>query len=101
MESATCTLCKEHGHHADNCPELRSPLREGFYSGGGGGGGGGGGDDDERLQHAPTEYYRALNKDDRRFFIHMDVFSNIHCSRLCSDVFQEFQVSRVVNQIRC
>ena len=97
MESATCTLCKEHGHHADRCPELRDPLREGFYSGGGGGGGGSGGDDDERLQ----EYYRVLNKDDRRIFIHMGVFSNTHHSCLHSHVFQELEISRVFNKIRC
>jgi hypothetical protein len=40
MQSASpCTLCKEGGHTASKCPELRPPPQEGFYSGGGGGGG--------------------------------------------------------------
>jgi hypothetical protein len=97
MESAQCTLCNSRGHHADQCPELRDPLREGFYSGGGGGGGGGGGDDDEHL----NIYSHIPNKDDRRIAIHMGVFSNTHRRRVCSHVFQEFQISSIVNKIRC
>lgn len=45
-----CSHCGERDHEPWRCPELRAPLREGFYKGGGGGGGGGGGDDDERAQ---------------------------------------------------
>lgn len=43
------------GHNPSNCPELRDPLKEGFYSGGGGGGAGSHShedDDDERIQGA-------------------------------------------------
>ena len=49
---APCCLCNKHDHSATRCPELREPLKEGFYTGGGARGGGGGGDDDddERLQ---------------------------------------------------
>ena len=40
MQSASpCSLCKQGGHNASKCPDLRAPLQEGFYSGGGGGGG--------------------------------------------------------------
>ena len=98
MDSGVCNNCKERGHHAEKCPELRDPLKEGFYSGGGGGGGGGGGDDDEH-----QEYYPVLNKDDRtrRFFIHMDILPHLDRSGVHSHVFQEFQVPRFADKIRC
>ena len=38
--AASCLLCKEPGHSASKCPELRQPEKVS------GGGGGGGGDDD-------------------------------------------------------
>jgi hypothetical protein len=31
----------------------------------------------------------------------MGVFSNTHRRRVCSHVFQEFQISSIVNKIRC
>ncbi len=105
MEVSLCTLCNERGHHAEKCPEMLSPLRDGFYSGGGGGGGGGGGDDDD--EHCDFDKYHTLNKDDRasdrirRFFIHMDILSNPDCSGVHCDVLQEFQVSSISHKIRC
>lgn len=33
-----CMICGEE-HISKKCPELHSPLKDGFYSGGGGGGG--------------------------------------------------------------
>lgn len=42
--------CGEGGHPVGKCPVLRTPLKDGFYSGGGGGGGGHSHDDDERVQ---------------------------------------------------
>ena len=56
MEKGQCTLCGERGHVASGCPDLISPLKEGFQGGGGGGGGGeasageavcGGGEEDD------------------------------------------------------
>jgi hypothetical protein len=41
-----CSVCKNAGHHPNNCPELSDPLNPGFYSGQGQGGGGGGEEDD-------------------------------------------------------
>ncbi len=101
-----CSNCKERGHHAEKCPELWAPLKEGFYTGGGGGDGGGSDDDDEHLAAATGEhqqYYRALNKDDRtrRFFIHLDILSSPNCSGVHSHVLQEFQVSSIIDKIRC
>ena len=100
-----CSNCKERGHHAEKCPELWAPLKEGFYTGGGDGGGGGG-DDDEHIAAVAVdqqEYYPVLNKDDRtrRFFIHMDILSSPYCSCVHSHVLQEFQVSSVIDKIRC
>jgi hypothetical protein len=37
MEHGQCTLCGERGHTAGGCPDLVSPLKEGFQGGGGGG----------------------------------------------------------------
>ncbi len=45
-----CSVCGEGGHTVGKCPALRSPLREGFYSGGGDGGGHSH-DDDERAKN--------------------------------------------------
>ena len=39
MEHGQCTLCGERGHVASGCPDLVSPLKEGFQGGGGRGGG--------------------------------------------------------------
>jgi len=39
MDAARCMICNGGGHEVNRCPELRDPLREGFYRGGGGGGG--------------------------------------------------------------
>ena len=36
MEHGQCTLCSERGHTASCCPDLVSPLKEGFQGGGGG-----------------------------------------------------------------
>lgn len=33
--AAPCCLCNKHDHSAARCPELREPLKEGFYTGGG------------------------------------------------------------------
>lgn len=94
MESSVCTLCKSHGHTAERCPELRDPLRNGFYSGGGGGGGGGGDDD---------EHYRKLYQDDRqrRFFVHVDFYSVPDSCSVHSNVLQGFKVPCISNKIRC
>ena len=35
-----CSYCSEAGHTAGSCPELHSPLKEGFQGGSGSGGGG-------------------------------------------------------------
>ena len=103
--SCACSNCNERGHYAEKCPELWSPLKDGFYSGGGGGGGGGcGDDDDEALQTAAQQQYSpTLNKDDRtrRFFIHMGILSNPDCSGVHCNVLQEFQVSSISHKIRC
>jgi hypothetical protein len=40
MEHGQCSLCGEKGHTAASCPDLVSPLKEGFQGGGGSGGGG-------------------------------------------------------------
>lgn len=37
MEQGQCTLCGDRGHTASGCPDLVSPLGEGFQGGGGGG----------------------------------------------------------------
>jgi hypothetical protein len=47
MNGIACSVCSGAGHKAKHCPELRSPLREGFQGGGGGGGHSHGDDDDE------------------------------------------------------
>jgi hypothetical protein len=47
--ASKCANCGEGGHPVGKCPVLRSPLKEGFYSGGGGGGGHSHGDDDEKV----------------------------------------------------
>ena len=39
MNIETCTMCGEGGHTQRKCPELRTPLKEGFQKGEGGGGG--------------------------------------------------------------
>jgi hypothetical protein len=44
-----CTVCGEATHKARRCPELRSPLKDGFQGGGGGGGHSHDDDEDERL----------------------------------------------------
>ena len=41
-----CANCGQAGHTASGCPELCSPLKEGFQGGSSGGGGGGCEDDD-------------------------------------------------------
>jgi hypothetical protein len=46
IPQSSCLICKESGHHSNNCPELTEPLKNGFYSGGTYGGGGEGEDDD-------------------------------------------------------
>ena len=38
MEHGQCSLCNEKGHTASSCPELVSPLKEGFQGQGGEGG---------------------------------------------------------------
>jgi hypothetical protein len=47
--AAPCSLCNKHDHSASRCPELRAPLKEGFYTGGGVSRGHSD-DDDEQLQ---------------------------------------------------
>ena len=42
-----CTICNSGGHRPSRCPDIRDPLKEGFYSGGGGGGGHSHDDDDD------------------------------------------------------
>jgi hypothetical protein len=37
MEHGQCSLCNEKGHTAASCPDLCSPLKEGFQGGGSGG----------------------------------------------------------------
>ncbi len=106
MDGGVCNNCKEQGHHAEKCPDLWAPLKEGFYTGGGGGIGGGGEDEHLAAEAAigdQQQYYRALNKDDRirRFFIHVDILSNPDCSGVHSHVLQEFQVPRFTDKIRC
>jgi hypothetical protein len=60
MENGQCTLCGERGHLASECPDLCSPLKEGFQGGGGGGGeasageAGCGGDEDAKLLLIPS-----------------------------------------------
>ncbi len=60
--SGVCSNCKERGHNAEKCPELWSPLKDGFYTGGGGGGGGGSDDDEQAVVSSvftsyPRRYY--------------------------------------------
>jgi hypothetical protein len=50
QNSAACSICNKHDHSSNHCPDLRDPLKEGFYTGGGAGGGGGGDDEDERIR---------------------------------------------------
>ena len=50
QSSAACSICNKHDHSATRCPELREPLKEGFYTGGGVSRGGGGDDEDDRVQ---------------------------------------------------
>ena len=38
MEHGQCSLCNEKGHTASCCPDLVSPLKEGFQGGSGQGG---------------------------------------------------------------
>jgi hypothetical protein len=37
VATASCSLCKQTGHRASNCPELSDPLKLGFHTGGNGG----------------------------------------------------------------
>jgi hypothetical protein len=46
QSAAACSICNKHDHSATKCPELREPLKEGFYMGGGVSRGGGGDEDD-------------------------------------------------------
>lgn len=50
QNAATCSICNKHDHSENRCPELRAPLKEGFYTGGGVSRGGGGDDEDERVR---------------------------------------------------
>jgi hypothetical protein len=38
MDIETCFYCSQGGHSGTTCPELRTPLNEGFTGEGGGGG---------------------------------------------------------------
>lgn len=46
QSAAACSICNKHDHSDSRCPELRAPLKEGFYTGGGVSRGGGGDEDD-------------------------------------------------------
>lgn len=61
QSSAPCAICNGRGHAATRCPELREPLKEGFYTGGGASGGGGGGDDDDERLQGPKQIVKQPN----------------------------------------
>jgi hypothetical protein len=63
--ASSCMNCGEGGHLVGKCPVLRSPLKEGFYSGGGGGGGHSH-DDDEKVT-APVVAPTTKPYDDRKY----------------------------------
>lgn len=50
QSSAACSICNKHDHSENRCPELRAPLKEGFYTGGGVSRGSGGDDEDDRVR---------------------------------------------------
>ena len=60
QSSAHCSVCNSGGHAATRCPELRAPLKEGFYMGGGVSKGSS--DDDESLQipKIPVKLFEAI-----------------------------------------
>ena len=50
FSSARCSVCSESDHHANKCPTLCEPLKEGFYKPSGGHQGGHDDDDDEKVK---------------------------------------------------
>ena len=58
--------CGEGGHPVGKCPVLRSPLKEGFYSGGGGGGGHSHDDDDEKCDGVTAPMRIVARHNERR-----------------------------------
>jgi hypothetical protein len=55
--AARCSICSESDHHANKCPTLCEPLKEGFYKPSGGHQGGHD-DDDEKVKMTVNVYIK-------------------------------------------
>jgi hypothetical protein len=74
MNSAyPCSCCGEAGHSPSQCPVLRAPLKDGFWSGGNGGGGHSHDDDDEGAGAPSTSSKNLVHKSLRKALLGVPV----------------------------